>query len=60
MPKSPSRKGSPRAPGGGALDRTRQFAVSRGLPPPEVTGSDAPAPAKPAPRPAAKKKKGTP
>jgi hypothetical protein len=57
--KTPSRKQPPAAPGGHALQRTRQFNVSRGLPPPEVSGTPAPEPApsdaagkKPAKRPA--------
>ena len=43
--KTPSRKKAPDTPGGGALGRTRQFAVSRGLPPPEIAGTPAPEPA---------------
>jgi hypothetical protein len=44
---------------GGALDRARQFAVSRGLPMPQVEGSTcAPAKKKPA-APARRKKPGT-
>jgi hypothetical protein len=51
--KTPSRKQPPAAPGGGALQRTRQFTVSRGLPPPEVAGTPSP---EPSPRRSAKKK----
>jgi hypothetical protein len=43
-----TRKSSPaQPPGGGALARSRQFAVSRGLPPPVIEGQDPIAPAKP-------------
>jgi hypothetical protein len=41
--KSSSQKKPADSPGGGALRRTRQFAASRGLPPPTI-GDDTPAP----------------
>jgi len=45
--KTPSRKQAPAPPGSGAYGRTRQFAISRGLPPPDTgpPSADAPAPA---------------
>ena len=49
--KTPSGHPEPDVPGGPALARARQFALSRGLPPPQVEGADA----APPPPPAAKK-----
>jgi hypothetical protein len=60
-PSSKAKPPSPKPPpagrsadkGGGALGRARQFAASRGLPPPEVDAAK-PAPAKKKTKPAAK------
>lgn len=49
--KTPPDSKEPALPGGPALARARQFALSRGLPPPQVEGADA----APPPPPAAKK-----
>ncbi|HJV95626.1 MAG TPA: hypothetical protein VJ608_06295 [Albitalea sp.] len=42
--KTPPGGKAPALPGGPALGRARQFALSRGLPPPQVEGVAAPPP----------------